>query len=240
MLSLSRPATAACFHILAFLVTVLAPVVAWVATKRIKASKKHSARLIGYRAATAFLLSASLAVFVLVPPAKFFEMPIPNRGANWLPSRDWISVLAILLAVITEVPLFLARRKGTFQLSFQRQVRELSGLLPRTRQERLWFCVAAVCAAIAEEVLYRGFLLNYLHIYPWRINSAASIAIGCVIFALAQLYLGAGRVLQSVLLALGLSVLFLSTRSLVLPLVLHLLIVLCVFTMLPDMLPAEL
>jgi membrane protease YdiL (CAAX protease family) len=239
MIALSRPATLICFHVLAFILIVAAPLTCWATTARIKAAPSRRARLRSYQLAGAFLLVTVLAVFALVPPSTLFEIPIRSRGITWLPSRELISGLAILLVLITEVPLFLARKAGPFKADFQREMQRLSGLLPHTRQERIWFCIVAIAAAVGEEILYRGFLLHYLHLFPWRMNGAASIAIACIVFGLLHLYRGAGRLLQTILLALGMSILFVSTRSLLLPIVLHLLIGLRMLIVLPDVLAVD-
>jgi len=239
MIALSRPATLICFHMLAFILIVLAPLTGWIATARIRAAPSAGVRLRSYRLAFMSLLVAVLAVFALIPASTLFEMPIRSRGITWLPSRELISGLAIVLVLITEIPLFLARKEGSFKVNFQREMQQMSRLLPQTRQERIWFSALAIAAAVGEEVLYRGFLLHYLHLFPWRMNGAASIAIACTAFGLLHLYRGVERLLQTVLLALGMSILFVSTRSLLLPIILHLLIVLRMFVVVPDALAPD-
>jgi membrane protease YdiL (CAAX protease family) len=228
-----------CFHLLVFVLTVVTPAAWWFVTARIQASPSSGARLMGYQLAIVSLLLATLAVFLLVPPAMFFDIQLQNRGVAWLPSRELISALAIGLVLMTALPVFLARKRGPFRVDVEQQIRKLRELLPQTRQERLWFGLAAVCAGACEEVLYRGFLLHYLHVFPWRINIGTSLLISCVVFGAVHLYQGFSSILQTVLLALGLSVLFLSTRSLLLPMVLHVLIDLRIFMVLPEPLPSN-
>jgi membrane protease YdiL (CAAX protease family) len=226
------------FHLLAFVLIAGAPALGWYTASRIKAEPSSGARLLGYRAAVGLMTLAAAGVFLLVPPMTFFEMQIQNRGVAWLPSRELISALAVALVLLTALPVFLARKSGPFQVDFRRQFDQFRHLLPRTRQERLWFAAALGCAGICEEVLYRGYLLHYLHVFPWQVNVATALAISCAVFGSVHLYRGFGGVLQTVLLALGLCVLFLSTRSLLPPMVLHLMIDLSVLIVLPEALPA--
>lgn len=218
------------------MVIVAAPASGWYAFARIRTLPSSGARLAAYRLAIAALLSGTAAAFLLVPPRMMFGVPIHNRDAGWLPSRELISALAIGLTLITTLPVLLARRGGVFRDNLRAEIEKLRDLLPHTRRERLWFASAAICAGICEEVLYRGFLLYYLHAFPWKIGFFGSIAIACAVFGLAHIYQGLGGVLQTVLLALGLCVLFLSTRSLLLPMLLHVAIDLRIFIVLPDIL----
>jgi len=225
------------FHSEALVLIVVAPVWIRYVSARIRASPSAGTRILGYQLAIGSLLLASMAALLLVRPTTFFDIHLQNRGATWLPSRELISIGAVLLILLTALPVLLAQRKGPFQVNFMEQVQRLRGVLPRTRSEKLWFAVAAACAGACEEVLYRGFLLHYLHVFPWKLNIAASLAISCAIYGIVSLYQGIGGFLQTVLLALGMALLFLSTRSLLLPILLHVMINLRVVMTLPEGLP---
>ncbi|AXC13447.1 CAAX amino terminal protease family [Acidisarcina polymorpha] len=227
------------FHLLAFVLVIAAPGVGWIVAGRIKAAPSFGSRVLGYKLVSLGLFLASLAVFLLIPPATFFAAQIKNRGVTWLPSRELISALAIVLVLLTAVPALLARTNGSFQANFKRQISEIRNLLPHSGVERLWFGLAAVIAGVCEEVLYRGFLLHYLHVFPWRLNIGTSLLVACTVFGIFHLYQGVGGVLQTLLLALGLCVLFLATRSLLIPILLHVLVELRIFLVLPIILPSE-
>jgi len=233
MTDLSPPGARRAFDLLAFMLVALPPLAGGYVVSRIAAKSSCHARRTAYRIAIAGLLLGALSVFLLIPPSSFFKVPIPNRGASWLPSRELISGLAIILVLLTALPTLLARRGGTFRVDFERQIGQLRGLLPQSPGDRAWFAVAGVCAGVCEEILYRGFLLYYLHVFPWHLDMATSIAAGCAVYGIVHLYQGWSGVLQNVLLALGLCVLFRSTRSLVLPIVLHVLISFRFFLVMP-------
>jgi len=237
MASLPLSSLRAGFHSLAFILIGVAPIWVRYVSARIRASPSGAARLLGYRLAIASMLVATVAAFLLVHPPILFSIQTHNRGVTWLPSREIISIGAFFLVLLTALPILLARRKGPFRINFLQQVARLRGLLPKTRQERLWFAAAAICAGGCDEVLYRGFLLHYLHVFPWNLNIAASLMISCAVYGVLSLHQSVGGLLQTVLLALGMALLFLSTRSLLSPIVLHILINLRVVLALPDNAP---
>jgi membrane protease YdiL (CAAX protease family) len=225
------------FHTLAFVLIVVAPFWIRFVSARIRASPSGSARIRGYRLAIVSLLLTSTAAFLLVRPVTFFAIQTRNRGVGWLPSRELISAGALILVLLTALPILLARRQGPFRTNFLRQIQRQRDVLPQSSRERTWFLLAALCAGGCEEVLYRGFLLHYLHVFPFTLNIAASLTISCVVYGVVSLYQGIGGTLQTVLLALGMGLLFLSTRSLMLPILLHMLINLRVVVTLPETIP---
>jgi membrane protease YdiL (CAAX protease family) len=234
MTYLSPPEFRPVFDLLAFMLVALPPIAGGYVVSKFGSEASPHARQTAYKIAIAGLLIGSLSVVLLIPASTFFKVSIQNRGASWLPSRELISVLAILLVLLTALPTLLARRSGTFRLDFERQIGDLRGLLPQSPGDRAWFTVAGVCAGVCEEMLYRGFLLYYLHVFPWHLDMATSIAAACLVYGIAHLYQGWSGVLQNVLMALGLSVLFLSTRSLLLPIALHVLISFRIFLVMPQ------
>jgi membrane protease YdiL (CAAX protease family) len=225
------------FHFLACMLIGIAPVGIRYFSARIRASPSGAARLFGYRLAIVSQLFATVAVFFLIGPATLFAIHTHNRGVSWLPSREIISIGATILVLLTALPILLARRNGPFRVDFLQQLVRLRCFLPQTRTERLWFAAAAVCAAACDEVLYRGFLLHYLHVFPWHLNIAASLVISCAVYGVLSLHQSVGGLLQTVLLALGMALLFLSTRSLLSPIVLHVIINVRVVLALPTNLP---
>ena len=101
--------------------------------------------------------------------------------------------------------------------------------MPGSPSQRSW-------RASGKKCCIGGYLLHYLHVFPWRLNIATSLAIACLVFGMVHLYQGWSGILQTVLLALGLCVLFLSTRSLLFPILLHVLVDLRIFLVLPVLL----
>src|SRR5208283_3275686 len=76
--------------------------------------------------------------------------------------------------------------------------KSLSVFLPATWEERRWFSFVSISAGICEEVLFRGFVLHYLHDGPLALNLTLALFLSAIIFGLHHLYLGVGGVVQTV------------------------------------------
>jgi uncharacterized protein len=97
-------------------------------------------------------------------------------------------------------------------------------LLPRTRGERRLFTVVGITAGVCEEWLYRGFLLAVVSAVAGGPSTAVLVAVAAVAFGLAHAYQGAVGVVTTGVLGGIMAGLYLSTGSLLLPVLLHALI----------------
>jgi membrane protease YdiL (CAAX protease family) len=69
--------------------------------------------------------------------------------------------------------------------------------------------------------LFRGFLLRYLHAFPWGIDVTQALLLSSIIFALQHLYQGWGGVLGSTVIGFVFGLLYLLSGSLLLPIIIH-------------------
>ena len=97
----------------------------------------------------------------------------------------------------------------------------LGALLPGTPQERSWFGAVSVGAGISEELCFRGFLLYYLAAYLPNTATWQRVLVTAIVFALAHIYQGWKPAIGTGVLGLILAGLYLLTRSLFLPMVVH-------------------
>lgn len=67
---------------------------------------------------------------------------------------------------------------------------KLAFLLPSTKHERRWGWIVCLTAGICEEVVYRGFLLHYLHFLPFHVSLTRALVVSSVIFGIGHLYQG--------------------------------------------------
>jgi membrane protease YdiL (CAAX protease family) len=148
-------------------------------------------------------------------PWSHYGWTLPALGANPL-------VAGVGLGLIVGLGLSLvlasaARRSRGLRL---RQVRigEFSRLLPTTPAERRLFLATAITAGLAEEILYRGFLIPFLH--P-TLPLAGAVVVAAVIFGLGHLYQGWRGVAGTSLMGALFGVIFLATQSLFLVVILH-------------------
>lgn len=101
---------------------------------------------------------------------------------------------------------------------------QISAMLPRTRGERRAWVALAVTAGITEEIVWRGFGLSLLFALLPGVHPAVPIAIAAAAFGWAHLYQGAAGIVATGVLGGVFALLFWSSGSLLLPMILHVLI----------------
>jgi membrane protease YdiL (CAAX protease family) len=91
-------------------------------------------------------------------------------------------------------------------------------LFPHTGGERYHFWLVAITAGICEEILYRGFLFNFVHalfsfLGGWT-GIVAAIVISSIVFGWAHIYLGYRQAPRTALVGPFLAVVVVLTKSL--------------------------
>jgi len=94
-------------------------------------------------------------------------------------------------------------------------------LLPRSRSERHLFALVGVSAGVCEEWLYRGFFLAVVGALVPGLPTAGLVLVAAVAFGLAHAYQGRTGIVTTGVLGGVLAGLYLSTGSLLLPVLLH-------------------
>jgi membrane protease YdiL (CAAX protease family) len=94
-------------------------------------------------------------------------------------------------------------------------------LLPRTPQERRLFAVVGVTAGVCEEWLYRGFFLALVAAVAPGLPGPVLVLVAALAFGLAHAYQGVAGVLTTGVLGGVLAAVYLSSGSLLLPVLLH-------------------
>jgi membrane protease YdiL (CAAX protease family) len=94
-------------------------------------------------------------------------------------------------------------------------------VLPRTAGERRLFTVVGVTAGVCEEWLYRGFFLAVVAAVAGGLPDGVLVVVAGVAFGLAHAYQGRAGVVTTGLLGGVMAALYLSTGSLLLPVLLH-------------------
>jgi uncharacterized protein len=97
-------------------------------------------------------------------------------------------------------------------------------LLPRTRAERRLFTLVGITAGVCEEWLYRGFFLAVVAALAGDLSGPLLVLVAAAAFGLAHAYQGVAGVVTTGVLGGVLAGLYLSTGSLLLPVLLHVLI----------------
>lgn len=138
---------------------------------------------------------------------------------------DWGLLLAFLFSVFYTVDTWWQLAPGRIAATRARWRRD-TPFMPRTARELRHSLALVACAAVAEEILFRGFLIWYVARFSGTKPAGLSIAVAlpAVVFAVSHLYQGRRAVAKIAVLA-GLSgALFVVTGSLWIPIALHFLV----------------
>lgn len=138
----------------------------------------------------------------------------------WLHQHRWawyaLAGLA-LLAVVVQLVLPIV------QVSVQYRKREylepkqfepLRFFLPAGTVERQWFAALSVTAAFTEELLFRGFLLRYLHTSPMHLPFLWAALISAVVFGAHHFYQGFAGFVSATVTGVIFTIMLLITGSL--------------------------
>ena len=106
---------------------------------------------------------------------------------------------------------------------WRKLVPDVGPLIPNTARERLLFAAVAVSAGICEEVVFRGWLLFTLHT-PLGLSGTALILLGSALFGFCHTYQGVPGVFGATAAGALLCALYITTGTLLAPIVLHCLI----------------
>jgi membrane protease YdiL (CAAX protease family) len=216
-------------HLLFIFLLVVAPAWDLWDTQRLKRNPSLAGKIRYYQTLCAWLWSSSVVACLAVGVGPLFTIYPTAEEIPWLLGHVWVFylvevVIALFVALLLLPVVVVIRKKLKKQprkYSSAEAFKSLSYFLPATRTERRWFAFVCVTAGICEEILFRGFLLHYLHALPWTLNLTRALFIAAVIFGLQHLYQGMAGAASTVVIGLLLSLLFLLTGNLLLPMILH-------------------
>lgn len=139
--------------------------------------------------------------------------------------------LAVALLIGLIVPVIIVRRNPG---SADKQLEPIRFLLPTTTAQRWVFVLVCLTAGIAEEWIYRGFVLHFLVATLPAVNGWLIVIAAAAMFGIAHAYQGkVGTVLTGVL-GFVFSLFYIGTGSLLLSMILHALLDLRIFLLLPN------
>ena len=131
-----------------------------------------------------------------------------------------LGISAALLAILGILSLLNIRQiRRTSREELEKSLHRLKRFLPSGPMEIAVFMVMALTAGICEEILYRGWLVNFIAVLthsPW-----AGVAIGGAVFGLAHAYQGPKGIIYTGVLGLLFGALFILSGSLFPGQVLH-------------------
>jgi membrane protease YdiL (CAAX protease family) len=173
------------------------------------------------------LLTAFILWFALLGPAQRGEFGLTAPIA-----RDQTYTMLVTFAAAIGVSILIFRRVGDRWL--RRLLKMAGALLPSTARERWWFAGLSCGAGISEELFFRGFLLWYLSAYAApKLSFVGLVVVSSAVFGFCHIYQGWTGVVGTGVLGGVLGWLYVSTGSLLLPIVIHALLdlrILAIFT----------
>jgi len=180
------------------------------------ATGHNDARLHFYR--MTMLQQALLSLAVLTLCLSGFAS---RRALGLAAPLDWqatMSTVAILIFAII-ISIFLFRSFGTKQL--RRLMKMAGALVPMSSTERRYFAVLAVGAGVSEELAFRGFLIFYFTVVASHLDLMIAAVVASIVFGFCHVYQGWLGVILTAILGMTFAFFYLTSFSLLTPIVIH-------------------
>lgn len=218
-------------HLLFLFLLVVAPVWDFYGDRKLKRNPGSEHKIRYYKTICAWLWIASALAVVAIGFRPLFTISPRPSEISWLLLRPWVrylvEALIATLAIITVVlpvgiVIWKKLTKRPRKYSSADALKSFSYFLPATWTERRWWVFVCITAGVCEEALCRGFMLHYLHVFPWSLNLTLALLISSAIFGFYHLYQGAGGVAGTAIIGgICFGLLFLLTGNLLLPIIFH-------------------
>ena len=218
--------------LLLFLLLIM-PVWGWLDVRRLKRDNVPAALTRSYLTTIGVMWLLAIVSAMLIPARTLWVPPAGLAAAMNLtivPASAMIGIMVGLLIGLI-APVIIIRRKPQ---AAARQLDAIRFLLPTTTAQRWLFVLVCVTAGVAEEWIYRGFLLHYLVGVLPGVNGWWIVLIAAAMFGIAHAYQGKTGTMLTGVLGFIFCVLYVRMGSLLLPMILHALVDLRIFLLLPN------
>ena len=224
-------------HLLAFYLIVITPIWDHFAIRKLKTGTDPRRKVKFYWLIIAATWAASAVACLAVGWQSIFWIHLEPDEISWLPSgteaNSFMVGLLVAFAAAMLAPAILMRRSPRYAAGIEKAMKPLQFILPVTGPERGWWVAICATAGIGEEILYRGFLIQYFRHEPLHLNLIPAVLLACVIFGIAHLYQGVKGIAGTAFLGLVFSAIFVIAGNLLTPMILHFLIDLRILLLLP-------
>jgi uncharacterized protein len=208
-------------HLIALFLIVAVPIWDHFEMKRLKASTDPRVKIRSYKRTIVWLWFFSLLGCIVFGWRALLTIHREAGEASWLPGSGFVIGFTGAAVIALFVPIIVMMRSETSRARVTKSLERLNFILPGTAEERHWFVLVAITAGVCEEILYRGFLIQYFRGLPVHVGMTEALILSACVFGIAHLYQGIIGIVQTAILGALFAVLFLATGSLVLPMILH-------------------
>ncbi len=223
-------------HLLALYPMVIGPLWDHFEIRRLKIGTDPRRKLKFYLLTIAVTWALSAAACAAVGWQGIFEIHVGLGETSWMPSGDAEAAFMLGLGtflIALWIPAILVRKSARYAATIEKAMKPLRFILPATGEERWWWVAICATAGIGEEILYRGFLIQYFRHAPLHLNLIPALMLACAVFGFAHIYQGLKGIVGTGILGLLLSAVFVITGNLLVPVILHFLIDLRILLLLP-------
>lgn len=190
-------------HLLALHLIVVGPILDYFETRPLKSHPSPQRRLRYYRFTFVWLWVATAVACWAQGFRDFTTLGRLGIHVEWSRAHAWlwwplvslVGVAVILHLVLPVVQVSIKYRDRAFLEP--KQLEPLRFFLPSSTVERRWFVALSITAGFCEELLFRGFLLRYLHTWPLHVGLLWAILAAAIIFGTHHLYQGAKGVVST-------------------------------------------
>jgi hypothetical protein len=165
------------------------PVWDWYDTQKLKRNPSSEHKLRYYKTFCAWLWIASALAAAAVGFRSLGTISSSPSEMSWLLAHAWVryfvaALIAIFFTLSVALPFGvilwkkLTHRPRKYSSA---ALQSFSYFFPATWTERRWWMFVSITAGICEEALFRGFLLHYLHVFPWTLNLTLALLISSII-----------------------------------------------------------
>jgi len=208
-------------HVFLFVLLIVAPIHGALALRKILRkieAGERAYRVKLYRETTlvewAALAVLSIAWYLLSRPAADLGLVLPTGAAGYA------GAAVVALATILLTWSWMRTRRMTLEdkARHAKALGKLAFFLPQNAHQFRNFVALSVTAGIVEEIVYRGFVIWYLTQFMpiW-----AAVIVSSLVFGLGHSYQGTSGATRAGLVGLVFAVLYVSTGSILLPIIAH-------------------
>jgi membrane protease YdiL (CAAX protease family) len=225
-------------HILVLFLVIGMPLWDRYEIPRLKASTEPRKKVRYYRKIVFALWICALIAVLTTGFLTTFSIKTRPGEIGWLQSDSRavtiVEGITVGMLIAIFLPAIFALWNDKLRAKAGRAAKKLAFLLPSGKEERRWWWLVCITAGVCEELVYRGFLVHYLHTFPFHVTLTLALIMASVVFGIGHLYQGWLGAVQTALIGFIFGVMFVVTGNLLLPMAVHAALDLRVLAMLPE------